>query len=925
MRKEADNMAGAGDRKTVMLVDGFGLIFRAYHALPPSITTTSGEQTNAVFGFASMLLDTINQRKPDYAIVALDKGPTFRHEVYEDYKANRAETPPDLEHQVQRVIQFVHTLGVPAISRERYEADDIIGSLSHTLVRQGYDVIIVTGDSDLLQLVEDGTIAVLPGARRFGEFREYDPAAVIERFGFEPELIPDYKALVGDTSDNIPGVPGIGDKTAKKLIAEFGALEEIIAHNDEVNPTRARNALAANHEQARKSKDLATIVRDLEFDLDLEDASVGRFDLTEMTNLFRELEFRSLLNRLPESTLSAAETTMPDAAINADSERTIVTSPDELSDLVAALNDAEQVAVDVETDSTDPITARLVGISLATSPVRAWYVPVGHREGEQLSVDEVRAALDPALNREGLAIVAHHGKYDLHVLRRHGFTLNRLDFDTMVAAFLIGDTSIRLKDLAFTRLGVQMTEITELIGTGRKQDTMDNVAIDLAAPYACGDVECTLALKEPLAADLDARELMPLFTEIELPLVPVLLGMEARGIAIDTNELDAFSKEITRRLGEVEAEIDELAGRPVKVGSNRQMATVLFEELGLPPGRKTKTGYSVDSNVLENIRDQHPIVDLILEFRTLAKLRSTYVDALPQTVNPETGRVHTSFNQTVAATGRLSSVNPNLQNIPIRTEIGRRVRRAFVADRRPEHRIVENAILLGADYSQMELRILAHMSGEPFLVNAFREGDDIHRATAALVNQVELDDVTADQRRIAKTVNFGILYGMQAFGLSRDTGMARDEAQKFIDSYWERLPRVRQFFDELIEFGREHGYVQTLSGRRRYIPDLNSRNGMQRQAARRVAMNMPIQGTQADIIKRAMIDLDAALAERDLPGYQVLQVHDELVLEVDERRLDEVATLLRNTMRDAEQLDVPVIVDLRVGMNWEDMKAYEPQ
>ncbi len=918
-------MAGAGDRKTVMLVDGFGLIFRAYHALPPSITTTSGEQTNAVFGFASMLLDTINQHKPDYAIVALDKGPTFRHEVFEDYKANRAETPPDLEHQVQRVIQFIHALGVPAISRERYEADDIIGSLSHTLVRQGNEVIIVTGDSDLLQLVEDNAVAVLPGTRRFGEFREYDPAAVIERFGFEPELIPDYKALVGDTSDNIPRVPGNGDKTAKKLIAEFGALEEIIAHNDEITPTRARNALADNHEQARKSKELATIVRDLEFDLDLDDASVGRFDLTEMTNLLRELEFRSLLNRLPESTLAAAETTVPDAAINADSERTIVTTADQLADLVSQLETAEAVAIDVETDSTDPITARLVGISLAVSPVRAWYVPVGHREGDQLPLDQVRAALDPALLRDGLAIVAHHGKYDLHVLRRHGFTLNRLDFDTMIAAFLIGDTSIRLKDLAFTRLGVQMTEITELIGTGRKQDTMDNVAIDLAAPYACGDVECTLALREPLAADLDARALMPLFAEIELPLVPVLLGMEARGIAIDTNELEAFSKEITKRIGEVESEIDTLAGRPVKVGSNKQMATVLFEELGLPAGRKTKTGYSVDSNVLENIRDQHPIVDLILEFRTLAKLRSTYVDALPQAVNPETGRVHTSFNQTVAATGRLSSVNPNLQNIPIRTEIGRRVRRAFVADRRPEHRVVEDAILLGADYSQMELRILAHMSGEPFLVNAFREGDDIHRATAALVNQVELEDVTADQRRIAKTVNFGILYGMSAFGLTRDTGMPRDEAQKFIDGYWERLPRVRQFFDELIEFGREHGYVQTLSGRRRYIPDLNSRNGMQRQAAQRVAMNMPIQGTQADIIKQAMIDLDALLTARDLPGYQVLQVHDELVLEVDERRLDEIASLLHDTMRDAEQLDVPVIVDLRTGMNWEDMQAYEPQ
>jgi DNA polymerase-1 len=923
--KEAESMAGAGDRKSVMLVDGFGLIFRAYHALPPSMTTTAGEQVNAVYGFASMLLDTINSRKPDYAIVALDKGTTFRHEAYEEYKANRAETPPDLEHQVARVIEFVHTLGVPALTRDGYEADDIIGSLSHRLVREGHDVIIVTGDSDLLQLVEDGAIAVLPGTKRFGDFREYDPAAVVERFGFESELIPDYKALVGDTSDNIPGVPGIGDKTAKKLIAEFGDLEEIIAHNDEVSPTRARNALAENHEQARKSKELATIVRDLDFDLDLDDATVGRFDLTEMTKLFRELEFRSLLNRLPESTLGDGETTAPEEAINANSERTTVTTDEELDALVMALAGAEAVAIDVETDSTDPITATLVGTSLAVSPTRAWYVPVGHREGDQLPLDRVRKALDPALNREGLKVVAHHGKYDLHVLRRHGFTLDRLDFDTMIAAFLIGDTSIRLKDLAFTRVGVQMTEITELIGTGRNQDTMDNVAIELAAPYACADVECTLALMEPLKADLEARALMPLFTEIELPLVPVLIGMETRGVAIDTGELEAFSKEITKRLEEVEAEIDTLAGRPVKVGSNKQMATVLFEELGLPAGRKTKTGYSVDSNVLEGIRTQHPIVDLILEFRALAKLKSTYVEALPQAVNPADGRVHTSYNQTVAATGRLSSVNPNLQNIPIRTELGRRVRRAFVADRRPEHRIVDNAILLGADYSQMELRILAHMSGEPFLVNAFREGDDIHRATAALVNQVEFDAVTSDQRRVAKTVNFGILYGMQAFGLSRDTGMARDEAQKFIDAYWERLPRVRQFFDELIEFGREHGYVQTLSGRRRYIPDLNSRNGMQRQAAQRMAMNMPIQGTQADIIKRAMIELDAALTERHLPGYQVLQVHDELVLEVDETRLDEIATLLRDTMRDAERLDVPVIVDLRTGMNWEDMQPYEPK
>ncbi|HEV2128479.1 MAG TPA: DNA polymerase I, partial [Thermomicrobiales bacterium] len=733
-----------------------------------------------------------------------------------------------------------------------------------------------------------------------------------------------YKALVGDTSDNIPGVPGIGDKTAKKLIAEFGDLEQITAHIDEISPTRARNALRENIEQARKSKELATIVCDIELNLALDEAQVGHFDLTEMTELFRELEFRSLLNRLPQSTMEPSESTTVQAGADRQTQRVTVTTETELDDLVEALQHAAAIALDVETDSTDPISANLVGISVATDTAHSWYIPVGHRDGNQLSLDPVRGKLDPALSREGLRLVAHHGKFDLHVLQRHGFTLDRVDFDTMIAAFLIGDSSIRLKDLAFTRLGIQMTEISELIGTGRNQDTMDNVAVELAAPYACADVECTMGLVDPLRKDLEERALLPLFEEIELPLVPVLVGMEKRGIAIDTDELKMFSEEITRRLQEVEAEIDALAGRPVRVGSNKQMATVLFEELRLPPGRKTKTGYSVDSSVLETLRDQHPIIEWILEYRTLSKLKSTYVDSLPNEVNTATGRIHTNFNQTVAATGRLSSTGPNLQNIPIRTEVGRRVRRAFVADHRPEHRIVENAILLAADYSQMELRILAHMSGEPFLIEAFREGEDIHRATAALVHQIDFGDVTADQRRVAKTVNFGILYGMQAFGLSRDTGMAREDATRFIEAYWERLPRVRQFFDEILAFGQEHAYVQTLSGRRRYIPELNSRNGQQRQAAQRVAMNMPIQGTQADIIKRAMIDLDRALQDQELPGYQVLQVHDELVLEIDETRLHDIAVLVRDTMQNAQQLEVPVIADLRAGMNWEDMHGHEP-
>jgi DNA polymerase-1 len=464
-----------------------------------------------------------------------------------------------------------------------------------------------------------------------------------------------------------------------------------------------------------------------------------------------------------------------------------------------------------------------------------------------------------------------------------------------------------------------MTEISELIGTGRVQATMDTVDIDRAAPYACGDVEATYALVEPLRTQLEKRDQVTLATDIEFPLNDVIIDMERTGIAIDPDELGAFSAELGQRIGEIELEIDRVAGRPVNVGSNKQLAGILFDELGLPSGRKTKTGYSVDSEVLESIRDQHPIVPLVLELRTLTKLKSTYVDALPLAVNRETGRIHTSFNQTIAATGRLSSVNPNLQNIPIRTEIGRRVRRAFVADHRADHKVVEKAELLAADYSQMELRILAHMSQEPFLVNAFRNGEDIHRATAALVNSVDPAEVTSDQRRIAKTVNFGILYGMQAFGLSRDTGMSRADAQAFITAYWERLPKVKEFFDRTIEFGVVNGYVETLSGRRRYLPELTASNPARRMGAQRMAMNMPIQGTQADIIKLAMIQLHATIVSENIQARMVLQVHDELVLEIDSEHRAAISRLLVDTMANAFSLDVPIVVEAKHGQNWEDM------
>lgn len=909
-------------RKTVVLVDGYGLIFRAYHAIPPSLATTSGEQTNAVFGFTSMLLDVIKSRNPDYVIIALEKGQTFRHELFAEYKGTRSDMPEDLRQQIGRVTQLIQVLGIPIHQRDRYEADDVIGSLSRSLADDGLQVIVVTGDSDLLQLVDDNVLVVLPGARRFGDVREFDNAAVLERYGFGPELVPDYKGLVGDTSDNIPGVPGIGDKTAKSLIEKFGALEDIIAHVDDVTPTRARNALAANTEQAIQSKHLATIVRDLEIEVDLEAARVGNYDREEVAELFRELEFRSFLGKLPEplnaTTVATATSTPP-----VESVQTIVDTPEALDRLLERIKDTGQIAIDVETTSTEPLRADLVGIAIAVSGSESFYVPLGHTSGSQLDAAVVRDALDPVLARADLDVYTHHGKYDYHVLLRSGYQEHPLTFDTMIAAYVLGETSLRLKDLSFTRLGVEQTEITELIGTGKNQTTMDTVDILKAAPYACADVELTFSLVEPLRRQVEQREQVPLLCDIELPLVSVLLDMERTGIAIDPEELTGFSEELGMRISAIRLEVNSLAEREINLGSNRQLATLLFEDLKLASGRRTKTGFSVDSDVLESIRDQHPLVPLILEYRALSKLKSTYVDALPLAVNPATGRVHTSYNQTVAATGRLSSVNPNLQNIPIRTELGRRVRRAFVADRRPDHRLFADAVLIGADYSQMELRILAHMSDEDFLIDAFREGEDIHRATAALVNDVDIEDVTADQRRIAKTVNFGIIYGMQAYGLSRDTGMNRVDAQSFISAYWARLPKVKALFDTILEDGESKGYVETLSGRRRYLPELTSSNGARRQAAQRMAMNMPIQGTQADIIKMAMIELERELRDHAVPAKMVLQVHDELVLEASDAHSEAVAALLKSTMENAFGLSVPINVDVKKGGNWEDMQPLQ--
>jgi len=913
------------DRPTLVLVDGFGLIFRAYFAIPHGMVTSKGEQTNAVFGFTSMLLDVLRAQAPTYMVIALEGGRTFREDVFADYKAHREAMPEDLRSQVARVRELIEALGIPIEQRDGYEADDVIGSLSTHCGRDGsLNVVIVTGDSDLLQLVSDHVQVVLPGTQRFGEIRVFDRAAVQHRYGFEPELVADYKALVGDKSDNIPGVPGIGDKTAKALIARFGPVEEILKRLDEVTPPKARNALAANEDLARQSKHLATIVRDLDITLDLDRATVGKYDRDAVISLFRELEFRGFVDRLPEADPSQAVAAPRQQ--RPEPKRTIVRTEEALTQLVARARETGAYAIDVETDSVNPIDAKLVGIAIAVSPGESYYIPLAHpaTDGPQLSPEAVHAGLSPLLADAAVAAYAHHAKYDLAVLQRHGYPLLNVADDSMIDAYLLGETSVGLKKLAFVRLGIEMTEITSLIGSGRAQITMDQVSSEEAGPYACGDVEATFELVEALRPEIEERGLGPLLHEIEIPLIPVLVDMEQTGIAVDIPYLHEFSAELSARFDQLEAEIQTRAGHPINIGSNRQIASLLFEELKLPSGRRTKTGYSVDVDVLEAIRDQHPIIGPILEHRTLAKLKSTYIDALQREVNPRTGRVHTSFNQTVAATGRLSSTNPNLQNIPIRSELGRRVRQAFIADTRPEYRLFADPVLLSADYSQIELRLVAHATGEPFLIEAYQRGEDIHRATAAAVYGVDVADVTAEMRAVAKTVNFGLLYGMQAYGVSRDTGLPRAEAQRVIDAYWQQLPTVKRYFDGTKQFAINHGYVQAESGRRRYVPDIQSAQPQRRMAAERAAINMPLQGGAADIIKVAMIRLHKELQPLKDQARLLLQVHDELVLEVDRPHLPRIAQILKSTMEGAAQLKVPLEVEMGIGDDWANLSPYEP-
>ncbi|MCC6905141.1 MAG: DNA polymerase I, partial [Anaerolineae bacterium] len=894
--------------KKLVLIDGHALAYRMFHALKVEhFSTRLGEPTNATFGFTRTLIDLITAKQPpDYLAVAFDVGGTFRDALFAGYKGTRDKMPDELAYQIGRIHQVLEAFNIPVIEMDGYEADDLLGTIARRAPEWGVHTLIITGDRDLLQLVNDHTSVQLPGKSR-GEAEVYNADAVYARFGFGPAQIVDYKAIAGDPSDNIPGVPGIGNKGATTLLQQYGTLDDIYANLEGITAKRQKAALDAGRESAYLSYQLARIVTDAPVVFDLESCRTHDYNREDVVRIFQELEFRSLIGQLPGAPEAAPEagqqlsffdapapaSDIPGVPASQPSTLThIVRTQEDLETLAQALEAAPRIAFDTETTSTDQMQAELVGISLAVSAGEGYYIPVGHTDsGEQLPLGQVIARLRPALSNPAIPKAGHNIKYDAIVMARHGLEVSPLSFDTMVAAWLVqpagSQGKLGLKAQAFMRCGVEMTEISELLGRGKKQITMDQVPVEQAAPYAAADADMTLRLVEKLTPDLASGGVERLFNEVEMPLVPVLIAMERAGVLVDTAFLQSMSGEISATLESLTQRIYEIAGQPFNLNSTQQLSDILFGKLQLPAAglRKTQSGfYSTAADVLDGLLevDTTGIIEAILEYREFEKLRSTYLDALPRLINPETGRIHTSFNQTGASSGRLSSSDPNLQNIPIRTEQGRRVRFAFVAA--PGHRLV------GADYSQVELRVLAHICKDEGLQRAFHDNQDIHASTAAAVYGIPLNAVTSEQRSFAKRVNFGLIYGMGAFRLARDSNMTRTEAEEFIKTYFGRFPRIQAYLDATKRQMVEAGYVETLLGRRRYFPQLDSASRQterERRDAERAAINMPIQGTAADIMKIAMNNLYRALIARGLQARILLQVHDELLLEAPDAEVDE--------------------------------------
>ena len=938
---------GSPPAATLYLVDGYALIYRAFFAMiARPLTTRRGENTSAAWGVTNFLLRLLERRRPDYLAWIHDLGESFRHQTYPEYKATRQKLTEELQQEfdrsVERIEQILEAFRVPLVGVEGYEADDVIGTLA--AAARGLQVVIVSGDKDFYQLIGPGIALLNPGRGGPAAVEEHwvDQTNASERLGVPPDRVVDYLALVGDTSDNVPGVKGVGEKTALELLKTFGDLDAILANAERIRGKRAREAVQQYAELARLSRELVTIRRDVPLPLDLDRLRVRPPDVPRLTELFTELEFRSLIPKL--SSLEVDVTRTPAAEVErapavtgppslatlkpALVEPRIIDDPADLSAAVAEWRRAPLLALDTEATSLDPMRADLVGMSLAVGPGRSWYLPFAHvaPDGELAGGTAPRNL--PPLSSEPLAPLrdllsdtrvpkaGHNIKYDWLVLRRAGVELAGVSFDSMLTSFVLdpGRRSHALDDLARERLSLAVRTYAELVGRGKAERPFGAVPLADAARYCAADSEIVLRLRDAFLPELEDHQLVRLLETIEMPLMPVLVDMESRGVCIDLTRLGEISRGFAGELAALERAIYQAAGTEFNINSTPQLRQVLFEKHQLPVLKKTKTGPSTDYEVLEQLAAMgHEVPRLLIEYRELSKLKSTYVDALPGFIQPLTGRIHTSFNQTGAATGRLSSSDPNLQNIPVRTPRGEAIRRAFVAP--------PGALLLTADYSQIELRLLAHLSGDPAFVEAFEQGGDIHRQTAAIIFDVAQDRVTPEMRARAKTINFATIYGQGAFALSRQLGITQDDAKRFIDQYFTRFAGVRAWLDRTVAQAREKGYVETLFGRRRYIPELKDRNYNIRAFGERTATNSPLQGSAADLIKIAMIGIAGALKEGGLASRMILQVHDELVLEVPAGEEEAATEVVKRHMEGAARLRVPLVVSVGLGMNWVDAKG----
>jgi len=937
----------------LFLLDGMALAYRAYYAfISRPLINSKGENTSAIYGFVTALMKILDEEKPDHIAVVFDtKEPTFRHKLFPGYKATRQKMPEDMAAQMDRLKEVVRAFNTPLLELPGFEADDIIGTLARRAEREGVLTMMVTGDKDFMQLISP-TIKMYKPGKSGGEPELVEEPGVREKFGVTPDRVIDVLSLTGDTSDNVPGVPGVGEKTAIPLIQKYGTLEELYAHVGEIAQKGLREKLITHREKAFLSKHLVTIDTDVPLDLDFHSLRAAPRDTSRLIRLFSDLEFKSLAARLRESEVSGAKPAAPppvpphgketpetqavgapvpqQAPADMETDRheyTCVTTADGLEELVRELMGSRLIVFDTETTSTDPLRAELVGISLCTSERRAWYVPVrwdpapegGTGLLEDREVNNTVAALprESVLRKLGPVFASHeirkagqNVKYDMLVLMNHGVVVNGAGFDTMVASYILrADGQHNLDALALEYLNYRMVSFDELVGKGKQARHITEVPLESVAVYSAEDADMTYRIRERQIPRLREMNLLGLCDEIEFPLIATLARMEFEGIGLDVPCLEEMSKDLERQIENLITDIHRQAGGEFNINSTRQLGDILFNTLKLPTVRKTKTGFSTDVGVLETLRGMHPIIENLLNYRQLTKLKSTYIDALPSLINPVTGRVHTSFNQPVAATGRLSSSDPNLQNIPIRTEIGRSIRKAFIP-RSPE------SVLMSADYSQIELRVMAHMSADESLIAAFRNDEDIHATTASRVFGVPATGVSPDMRRKAKEVNFGIIYGIGPFGLGNRLEITQSEAKEIIARYFERFPKVKQYINDTIAGARREGYVATLTGRRRYLPDINSRNQNIRGNAERQAINMPVQGTAADMIKIAMIRVDRSIREMKMKSRMLLQVHDELVFEVPRSEEKKMTRLVTDGMEGAMPLSVPVRVDVGTGRNW---------